>query len=99
MRVVAIIIFAMLVGSGFIAVIGGILAFRRRGVIASAPPEALVEKTDSMPVAKAKKEAYARHRKAIRLLNEVRRLDETMTWLPASLRKEIDEAVEEFYRG
>jgi hypothetical protein len=99
MRVVAIVIFVMLVGSGVVALIGGVLAFRRRAVIASAPPEALVTKTDSLPVAKARKEAYARHRKAIRLLGEVRRHDDTMTFLPIKLREEIDEAVDEFYKG
>lgn len=72
---------------------------RRRMVVARTPPEALVEHTDSVAVARARRDAHARHRKAIRLLGEVRRHDDTMTFLPAELRKDIDEAVEEFYQG
>lgn len=70
---------------------------KRQRLIAGAPPGALVSSTDPLAVAKVKREAYARHMKAMSLLSEVRAADEGMAFMPGELRRRIDEFIEESY--
>lgn len=97
MRVVASLILLLLVGGAIVGSIVLVAETRRRALVHRAPAGALTEPGDSTPIAQFKLRAYAKERKHVKLLEEVRRVDETMTFLPAQLRKEIDEAVEEFY--
>lgn len=91
-------LFALGLVLGFGATVYGIwYATARRKILTRAGPHSLVQSTDNLPTLKAKQEATNRYLRAMRLLGEVQKFDCSFTYLPSPLRKDIDEAIEDFY--
>ena len=75
------------------------VARRRWKLSAGTPDAAGIDPGEPTVAAEARKRTWSRLLRAMRLLDEVRRHDETLAFLPAPLRKEIDGALDEFYEG